>query len=214
MQSSLRAVVLPVMLCLGTSLRGDVPAGFGGDWLLVNGVVLLSIREDGTMTLRNSGATGVLTIGETGDFVWKLPEGEQSGKLTADTLLLKNDQPGAPAWMQFLEFRRASKEQAAEVIEFALRQQSQMAGAFERVRRTSMEKAILNNLRQLAAAADQYFLEEGVRTVTFGQIVGPDKYIKKLQSVDGEDYQSLDLSASAKTWTITSESGIKVTYER
>jgi hypothetical protein len=209
-----RSVVLLVIFGLGMSLRGEVPAEFRGDWLLVNGVVALSIREDGTMMLRNSGATGVLTIGENGDFVWKLPDGEQSGKLTAETLLLKNDQPGAPAWMQYLEFRRASNEQAAELIEFALRQQNQMAGAFERVRRTSMEKAILNNLRQLAAAADQYFLEEGVRTVSFDQIVGPDKYIRSLPAVDGEDYRSLDLAASAKTWTISSESGIKVTYER
>ena len=34
--------------------------------------------------------------------------------------------------------------------------------AFQKVRSTSQEKTILNNLRQLASGADQHFLENGV----------------------------------------------------
>ncbi|NBX60429.1 MAG: prepilin-type N-terminal cleavage/methylation domain-containing protein, partial [Opitutaceae bacterium] len=36
--------------------------------------------------------------------------------------------------------------------------------AFQKVRQSSQDKAVLNNARQLSAAADQYFLENGVTT--------------------------------------------------
>ncbi len=32
-----------------------------GDWLLINGLVVLQITDEGTMTLRNTGAKGRLT---------------------------------------------------------------------------------------------------------------------------------------------------------
>ena len=166
------------------------------------------------MTLRNSGAKGPISVKEGGDFSWNLPEHPQSGRFSDEKLFLKNDQEGSPKWMEYLEFRRASKDVASEVIEFALRQQTQVASAFEKVRRSSMEKAILNNLRQLAAAADQFFLENGVDKVKLEQIVGPDKYIKKLNPVDGEDYSKLDLTQGVAPWKITSDSGITVAYER
>jgi type IV pilus assembly protein PilA len=36
--------------------------------------------------------------------------------------------------------------------------------AFQKVRSSSQDKTVLNNARQLSAAADQYFLENGVST--------------------------------------------------
>ena len=36
--------------------------------------------------------------------------------------------------------------------------------AFQKVRQSSQDKAVLNNARQLSAGADQYFLENGVST--------------------------------------------------
>jgi type IV pilus assembly protein PilA len=65
--------------------------------------------------------------------------------------------------------------------------------AFQKVRVASQEKAVLNNLRQLSAAADQYYLEHGVRSVTYDQLVGPRRYIRAVQSVAGENYRSLIL---------------------
>ena len=52
--------------------------------------------------------------------------------------------------------------------------------AFQQVRRSSSEKAALNDLRQIAAAADQYFLEEGATTVTVEALVPT--YIKTLNA--------------------------------
>lgn len=63
--------------------------------------------------------------------------------------------------------------------------------AFQKVRANSQDKAILNNLRQLAAAADQYYLENGVSTATYDQLVGPTKYVKIIQPVAGENYRAL-----------------------
>ena len=64
--------------------------------------------------------------------------------------------------------------------------------AFQKVRKTSQDKTILNNLRQLSAAAQQYFLEQGVTQVTSANLVGTatDKYIKSINTVRGESYQS------------------------
>lgn len=67
--------------------------------------------------------------------------------------------------------------------------------AFQKVRASSQEKAIRNNLRQLGAAADQYYLEHGVATAAYDQLVGPDKYIKVLVAVAGEDYRLLEFRA-------------------
>lgn len=62
--------------------------------------------------------------------------------------------------------------------------------AFQKVRTTSQEKAILNNLRQLASGADQHFLENGVNTVTSSALLGTDAYIKDIQTVASETYPS------------------------
>lgn len=60
--------------------------------------------------------------------------------------------------------------------------------AFQKVRASSQEKAIINNLRQLSGAAQQYFLENGVDTATWDDLVGEGKYIKTIQKVAGETY--------------------------
>lgn len=62
--------------------------------------------------------------------------------------------------------------------------------AFQKVRQTSQEKTITNNLRQLASGADQYFLEYGVSTVTSSELIGSDKYVKAVDQVADETYTS------------------------
>ena len=60
--------------------------------------------------------------------------------------------------------------------------------AFQKVRTSSQDKAVLNNARQMAAAADQYFLENGVSTVSQGNLVGASNYVKALNLVANETY--------------------------
>ncbi len=83
--------------------------------------------------------------------------------------------------------------------------------AFQKVRATSQEKAVLNNLRQLSAAADQYYLEHGVETTTFDQIVGPDKYVRRINPVAGEDYRGLSFKLG-RPLRVTTADGRKISY--
>jgi type IV pilus assembly protein PilA len=82
--------------------------------------------------------------------------------------------------------------------------------AFQKVRTSSQDKAVLNNARQLAAAADQYFLENGVSSVTQGALVGSTNYVKSLNLVASETYPdgftqgiTITISAIAGQRTIT-----------
>jgi type IV pilus assembly protein PilA len=60
--------------------------------------------------------------------------------------------------------------------------------AFQKVRTSSQDKAVMNNARQLAAAADQYFLENGVSSVSQASLVGATNYVKSLNLVASETY--------------------------
>jgi type IV pilus assembly protein PilA len=60
--------------------------------------------------------------------------------------------------------------------------------AFQKVRTNSQDKAVLNNARQLSAASDQYYLENGVSSVVISDLLGPTSYIKVLNSVAKETY--------------------------
>lgn len=63
--------------------------------------------------------------------------------------------------------------------------------AFRTVRHSVQARAIMNNLRQITAAADQYFLEKGQTRVAYGDLVGSLGYLRPVQSVDGEHYGDL-----------------------
>src|SRR5450631_1695406 len=60
--------------------------------------------------------------------------------------------------------------------------------AFQKVRQSSQDKAVLNNARQLSAAADQFFLENGVSTCASTDLVGATNYVKALNTVASELY--------------------------
>jgi type IV pilus assembly protein PilA len=60
--------------------------------------------------------------------------------------------------------------------------------AFQKVRIASQDKAVLNNARQMAAAADQYFLENGVTFAGSANLVGATNYVKALNTVANEAY--------------------------
>ncbi|SDS66846.1 prepilin-type N-terminal cleavage/methylation domain-containing protein [Opitutus sp. GAS368] len=60
--------------------------------------------------------------------------------------------------------------------------------AFQKVRQSSQDKTVLNNARQLSAAADQYFLENGVSTVASTSLIGATNYVKAINTVAQESY--------------------------
>src|SRR5664280_1683304 len=60
--------------------------------------------------------------------------------------------------------------------------------AFQKVRASSQDKTVMNNMRQLGAAADQYFLEFGTSSAGITALVGSSNYIKALNTVAREVY--------------------------
>ena len=60
--------------------------------------------------------------------------------------------------------------------------------AFQKVRQASQDKAVLNNARQMSAAADQYYLEYGGSSVAPTNLIGATNYVKALNTVAGETY--------------------------
>lgn len=75
--------------------------------------------------------------------------------------------------------------------------------AFQKVRASSQDKAVLNNLRQLSSAADQYFLENGVSQVASSSLVGTNSsnYVKAIQTVANESYAATLNQGAAVTAT-------------
>ena len=74
------------------------------------------------------------------------------------------------------------------------------------------QKTIINNLRQFASAADQYFLENGKNEVAAKALIGPGTYLNpnQIQAIAGEDYKSLHLAMSNEAITVTTVFGESV----
>ena len=82
---------------------------------------------------------------------------------------------------------------------------------FQKVRTASQDKAVLNNARQLAAAADQYYLENGVTTVVQSGLIGATNYVKALNPGANETYPAA--FTQGVTVTVTGVGGLRtITY--
>lgn len=90
----------------------------------------------------------------------------------------------------------------------------QTAGATMTPPRPEEQKSITNNLRQLAAASDQYFLEQGVSTVNSSQLIGPEpnKYIKEMKPVAGETYLGITIE-QGKPIRVKTAGGFEMEYK-
>lgn len=78
--------------------------------------------------------------------------------------------------------------------------------------RGELQQAILNNLRQIASARDQYSLENGRVPSSVEDLVGRNGFIRQVRTVGGEDYTGLSM-APAQVLTVTTPDGISVTYD-
>ncbi len=86
--------------------------------------------------------------------------------------------------------------------------------AFNKVRQTSQDKTITNNLRQVASAADQYFIEEGMTQAVTSDIIGTNLYIKGMpQAVAGEAYSTLfPITAGFTQLSVSKADAVVVTF--
>ena len=91
---------------------------------------------------------------------------------------------------------------------------SLLGGGLKNVSVSSADKAVLCNLRQLAAAADQYFLENRTKTVLrYEDLVGADKYVKAVNAVRGESYRHNFPLHEGATLTVEVGHGRTISYE-
>jgi type IV pilus assembly protein PilA len=85
--------------------------------------------------------------------------------------------------------------------------------AFQKVRQSSQDKAVMNNARQLGSAADQYFLENGTTSVDITALVGPANYIKNLATVAREQYpQTYQQGVTISITAVAGDAARNVTY--
>jgi hypothetical protein len=76
--------------------------------------------------------------------------------------------------------------------------------------RHEIQETVLNNLRKIFAARDQFQLENGRAPRSVEELVGAGAYIKRLVPFDGEDYAALPLNEGVLI--VTTLSGITVQY--
>ncbi len=90
--------------------------------------------------------------------------------------------------------------------------------AFNKVRLSSHEKAIRNNLRQIASAADQYFILEGTTSAILTDLIGSDPtlFMKLVpQAVAGEAYTTLfPITVGFTSISISKSDGTFVVYDQ
>lgn len=82
--------------------------------------------------------------------------------------------------------------------------------AFQKVREQSREKAITNNLRQIASAGQQYILEEGVTEVGYTELEGD--YFAAMASVADETYTDIVVDEDGGTITASTSGGMEVVF--
>jgi type IV pilus assembly protein PilA len=73
--------------------------------------------------------------------------------------------------------------------------------AFQKVRSTAQDKAVLSNLRQLAGAANVYFTTSGLSSVNSSDLVGsnPTQLVDTFTRVAGESYTTTLVQGTAIT---------------
>jgi hypothetical protein len=136
---------------------------------------------------------------------------------------LTNSSSGASQWLSigdsYAGYRVASYDAKAETLvltkdgkEFrlGLKQAKVQHGAGKPP--PELEKAVLNNLRMLAAASDQYYLENGKTSTTYDELVGPTKYIKSITPADGENYRAL-VFRQGQEFKVTTKGGYTISYQ-
>lgn len=74
------------------------------------------------------------------------------------------------------------------------------------------QQAIMNNLRQISAARNQFALENGHPAASIEDLVGVKKYIRTLRTVGGEDYWSVSM-VPEQPMTVTTPDGVSVTFD-
>lgn len=83
--------------------------------------------------------------------------------------------------------------------------------AFQQIRKSSQEKVVVNNLRQIAHAGAQYILGEGAVEVTYDELLS-NQYLNSIDAVAGEDYSLQTVTDVGGELSVTLAGGELVTF--
>lgn len=114
----------------------------------------------------------------------------------------------AAATSDLSALRDSNAKLAAQMAEAAKPRKNPTVG----LARWEVQDTILNNLRQIEAARQQYKLEHGHTPDTLAPLVGRGQYIKAVRTVGGEDYSNVSMVDGAPL-TVTTPDGTTVTYD-
>lgn len=120
--------------------------------------------------------------------------------------------PGGVAQDQFAGYSTKEVALGAPAIFVGAMTTAAAIPAVQKVRQTSQEKAVTNNLRQFAAAGQQHMLTEGVTSATYDDLVGPGNYLAVLEPVAGESYLDLIVTMGSTSLQVTLADGRVVRY--
>ncbi len=78
----------------------------------------------------------------------------------------------------------------------------------------TVQKVMVNNLRQLSSAAMQYMLDKGVTEAGYFDLVGSgtDAYIREVSPANGEDYTGVVIHIEDTQVSVVGADGVEVTY--
>jgi len=138
------------------------------------------------------------------------------------TLALKNSSSGYTKWVaigqEFEDYKVLRLDEKTDILtvtragrEYQLPMSRSKVKLADAEPPPEVKKRVMNNLRQLAAAADQFYLENGVSRASYDQLVGPTKYVKEINPVDGEDYRGIQFEQGKPLQTRTSQ-GYVISY--
>jgi len=83
--------------------------------------------------------------------------------------------------------------------------------AFNKVRADARSKTILNNLRQVASAGQQYMLDKGTTHATYNQLRNDGRF-PNIKQVAGEVYTTLDVAQGSVKLVATAAGNQRVVY--
>lgn len=211
--------ILFLLLCSAT--YGDFDQqSLTGEWAVAPSgsktTAIFAFKEDGTVINKTADGYGTYHFLNDGRLMIEFPDGiilGQPKNVDGKILISGTFSASQPLSMSFSDVTPEKIEEAKETQAKAKTAVDEYLASLERVRSTSQKYEIINNLRQIASAAQQMMLDEGVAKVKLSDIVGEGKRIKSIESVNGEKYDDLEVCIYTTVISVKDADGKEIKYE-
>jgi|GEM_PF-5118598 hypothetical protein len=206
---------LLLLLALATAfVRAENPEPPQGHFHLTNTPYVFRVNADGELTFLNTGQTEQLAIASDRTFAGRFGDTPITGKFADGKLWLRRSSAPTPRPLEYLECRAVDEPTAKEILRYSRVAREDLSTDLPHALRQSLNAALHKRLELLAEALMFHCLEQGVEKAgSLDDFVGPEKPVRAFPSIDGEDYDTLDLTLNT-TWTIESPSGARATLKQ